>query len=177
MSINYDLVILGGGMGGYVAAIRAKQLGLSVALVEEKLIGGTCLHQGCIPTKSLLKSASIYQTILNSREFGVESANPIVHFSEIQDRKEKVVHQLYQGLQYLMKENQIDIYQGFGRMLGPSIFSPMAGAISVQHTNDQENTILIGKQVIIATGTSTKELKNYKRKSTQKINPLDKLKN
>lgn len=160
MSNNYDLVILGGGMGGYVAAIRAKQLGLSVALVEENLIGGTCLHKGCIPTKTLLKSASTYQTILNSRQFGIETANPIVHFSEIQTRKEKVVNQLYQGLQYLMKKNQVDTIQGFGRLLGPSIFSPMAGAISVQHSDDQENTILIGKQVIIATGTKINELKN-----------------
>src|SRR5690625_2201677 len=102
MSINYDLVILGGGMGGYVAAIRAKQLGLSVALVEEKQIGGTCLHKGCIPTKALLKSASIYQTVLTSRQFGIESAEPTLHFPEIQARKEKVVNQLYQGLKHLI---------------------------------------------------------------------------
>lgn len=160
MSKNYDLVILGGGMGGYVAAIRAKQLGLSVALVEEKLIGGTCLHQGCIPTKTLLKSASIYQTILNSQKFGIESSRPKIDFSTIQKRKKQVVEQLFQGLQFLMKKNQIDIYQGFGRLLGPSIFSPMPGAISVQYADTKENTILIGEQVIIATGTKTIELES-----------------
>ena len=88
MNKNYDLVILGGGMGGYIASIRARQLGLSVALVEKELIGGTCLHKGCIPTKALLKSASIYQDILNSREYGIEISSPRLHFSEIQNRKE-----------------------------------------------------------------------------------------
>ncbi|WP_440895801.1 dihydrolipoyl dehydrogenase [Amphibacillus sp. Q70] len=161
MSENYDLVILGGGMGGYVAAIRARQLGLSVALVEANLLGGTCLHQGCIPTKTLLKSAAVYQTILNSREFGIDTSQPTIHFSEIQNRKKNVVEQLYQGVQYLMKKNKIKIYQGFGRLLGPSIFSPMAGAISVEHEGDQGNTILVGKNVIIATGTEAKELKEF----------------
>lgn len=160
MSENYDLVILGGGMGGYVAAIRARQLGLSVALVEANLLGGTCLHQGCIPTKTLLKSAAMYQTILNSREFGIATSEPAIHFAEIQDRKGNVVKQLYQGLQYLMKKNKIEIYHGFGRLLGPSIFSPMAGAISVEYETDQENTILIGKNVMIATGTEPKVLKD-----------------
>src|SRR5690625_954467 len=123
MSKNYDLVILGGGMGGYVAAIRAKQLGLSVALVEEKLIGGTCLHQGCIPTKTLLKSASIYQTILNSQKFGIESSRPKIDFSTVQKRKKQVVEQLFQGLQYLMKKNQIDIYQVIEQLLIHKFFS------------------------------------------------------
>src|SRR5690625_1558092 len=153
MSENYDLVILGGGMGGYVAAIRARQLGLSVALVEADLLGGTCLHQGCIPTKTLLKSANVYQTILNSRQFGIETKEPKINFSEILDRKKSVVDQLYRGLQFLMKKNKIKIYHGFGRLLGPSIFSPMAGTVSVEHQSDQENTILIGKNVLIATGT------------------------
>lgn len=158
MNKNYDLVILGGGMGGYIAAIRARQLGLSVALVEKELIGGTCLHKGCIPTKTLLKSASIYQDILNSREYGIEVSSPRLHFSEIQTRKEEVVQQLYRGLEHLMKHNKIDIFNGFGRLLGPSIFSPMAGAISVQYGEEQENTILIGKQVLIATGTIANQL-------------------
>jgi len=158
MSENYDLVILGGGMGGYVAAIRARQLGLSVALVEADLLGGTCLHQGCIPTKTLLKSANVYQTILNSRQFGIETKEPKINFSEILDRKKSVVDQLYRGLQFLMKKNKIKIYHGFGRLLGPSIFSPMAGTVSVEHQSDQENTILIGKNVLIATGTEVKSL-------------------
>lgn len=158
MNKNYDLVILGGGMGGYIAAIRARQLGLSVALVEKELIGGTCLHKGCIPTKTLLKSASIYQDILNSRDYGIETSSPRLHFSEIQIRKEEVVEQLYRGLQHLMKHNKIDIFNGFGRLLGPSIFSPMAGAISVQYGEEQENSILIGKQVLIATGTIANQL-------------------
>ncbi|MBU5594815.1 dihydrolipoyl dehydrogenase [Amphibacillus sp. MSJ-3] len=160
MSENYDLVILGGGMGGYVAAIRARQLGLKVAIVEANLLGGTCLHQGCIPTKTLLKSAEIYQSIINSHEFGITTSEPVIHFSAIQNRKKQVVDQLYQGLQYLIEQNGITIYHGFGRLMGPSIFSPMAGAISVEHEDKQENTILIGKSVIIATGTVAKELPN-----------------
>lgn len=157
MSENYDLVILGGGMGGYIAAIRARQLGLSVALVEKELIGGTCLHKGCIPTKTLLKSASIYQDILNSHRYGIEASKPMLHFSKVQARKEDVVNQLYRGLQHLMKQNQIDIFNGHGRLLGPSIFSPMAGAISVEHKG-KENTILIGKHVLLATGTVANQL-------------------
>ncbi|GAA4065869.1 dihydrolipoyl dehydrogenase [Amphibacillus indicireducens] len=158
MSENYDLVILGGGMGGYIAAIRARQLGLSVALVEKELIGGTCLHKGCIPTKTLLKSASFYQDVLNSQQYGIETSNPVLHFAKIQARKEDVVNQLYRGLQHLMKHNKINIFNGYGRLLGPSIFSPMAGAISVEHEGEQENTILIGKHVLLATGTVANQL-------------------
>lgn len=155
---NYDLVILGGGMGGYVAAIRARQLGLSVALVEADLLGGTCLHRGCIPTKALLKSASVYQTIKESLAYGIETNKYTLHFSNVQARKEKIVKQLYQGVQHLMRKNNVDLYHGYGRLLGSSIFSPLAGTISVEHSDGRDNTMLIGKNVIIATGSTPRSV-------------------
>lgn len=158
MSNNYDLVILGGGMGGYVAAIRARQLGMTVAIVEKDFIGGTCLHKGCIPTKSLLKSASVFQSIVNSQKFGIETSHPVLHYSEVLARKDKIINQLYQGLQTLMRRNQIEIINGYGRLLGPSIFSPMSGTISVQYDDGRDHTVLVGKHVLLATGTRARTL-------------------
>src|SRR5699024_4176150 len=89
MTKEYDLVVLGGGTGGYVAAIRASQLGMNVAIVEKNLLGGTCLHEGCIPSKSLLKSAEIYQTLLKASNFGVETSDIKINFSQMQNKKSK----------------------------------------------------------------------------------------
>src|SRR5690625_717103 len=89
MTKEYDLVVLGGGTGGYVAAIRASQLGMNVAIVEKNLLGGTCLHEGCIPSKSLLKSAEIYQTLLKASNFGVETSDIKINFSQMQNRSEE----------------------------------------------------------------------------------------
>ncbi|MBM7542452.1 dihydrolipoyl dehydrogenase [Amphibacillus cookii] len=160
MAKNYDLVILGGGMGGYVSAIRASQLGLTVALVEADLLGGTCLHRGCIPTKSLLKSAAIYQTVKNSSLFGIEVNQALINFSEVQGRKLTVVDQLHKGVKQLIKKNKIDVFDGFGRLLGPSIFSPMSGTVSVEYKDDRENEMLIGKNVIVATGTKARQIES-----------------
>ena len=89
---KYDLIILGGGTAGYVSAIRASQLGKKVALVEKSLLGGTCLHKGCIPTKALLKSADVLRTVANSSEFGVDVDAFKLNFSRIQARKKEVVN-------------------------------------------------------------------------------------
>lgn len=159
MSKNYDLVILGGGMGGYVSAIRARQLGMTVALVEAEKLGGTCLHKGCIPTKALLKSAEIYQTLKNSSNYGVYADNISFDFSKVQSNKEETVTALYEGVQQLMKKHQVDIYQGYGRLLGPSIFSPQPGTVSVE-IKDSENQMLIGESVLLATGAKPKALPN-----------------
>ncbi|GAA0351184.1 dihydrolipoyl dehydrogenase [Bacillus horti] len=158
MSKEYDLVILGGGTGGYVAAIRAAQLGLKTAVVEARKLGGTCLHQGCIPSKAFLRSAEVYATLKDSEEFGVTATDVGFDFSKVQARKQKIVDQLHKGVQYLMKKGKIDVIEGFGRILGPSIFSPTAGSISVEFSNGDENEILIPKNVIVATGSRPRTL-------------------
>lgn len=160
MSKEYDVVIVGGGTGGYVAAIRASQLGLSTAIVEKNKLGGTCLHAGCIPSKALLKSAEVFQTAKHSEDYGILSSQVELDFSKVQQRKEQIVEKLYSGVQYLMKKGKIDVYEGTGRMLGPSIFSPMAGSISVEFTNGDENEVLIPKNVILATGSRPNTLPN-----------------
>ncbi|MEK5441917.1 dihydrolipoyl dehydrogenase [Fredinandcohnia sp. FSL W7-1320] len=158
MSKEYDLVILGGGTGGYVAAIRASQLGLKVAVVEKGKLGGTCLHAGCIPSKALLRSAEVYATTKRSEEFGVITKDVSLDYSKVQERKAKITEQLYKGVQHLMKQGKIDVVDGYGRILGPSIFSPMPGTISVEMNNGEENEMLIPKNVIIATGSRPRSL-------------------
>jgi dihydrolipoamide dehydrogenase len=155
---DYDIVILGGGTGGYVAAIRAAQLGLKTAIVEKEKLGGTCLHKGCIPSKALLRSAEVYATVKRSEEFGVLTSDVSLSFAKVQERKEKVVAQLYKGVQHLIKQGKIDIYEGMGRILGPSIFSPLPGTISVEMNSGTENEMLIPKNVIVATGSRPKSL-------------------
>ncbi|MEV5114036.1 dihydrolipoyl dehydrogenase [Peribacillus frigoritolerans] len=158
MAEEFDLVILGGGTGGYVAAIRAAQLGLKTAVVEKGKLGGTCLHKGCIPSKALLRSAEVYQTAVKSEEFGIVTGDVKVDFLKVQERKTKVVDQLYKGVQHLMKQGKITVYEGLGRILGPSIFSPMPGTISVEMNDGSENEMLIPQNVIIATGSRPKTL-------------------
>ena len=159
MGREYDVVILGGGTGGYVAAIRAAQLGLKTALVEKEMLGGTCLHKGCIPSKALLKSAEVYDLAKNqAAEFGVDTKEVSLDFSRVQERKDGIVKQLHQGVTGLMKKGKIDVFEGLGRMLGPSIFSPMPGTISVEMTNGDENEMLILKHLIVATGSRPRTL-------------------
>ncbi|MEW9111301.1 dihydrolipoyl dehydrogenase [Cytobacillus gottheilii] len=158
MAQEYDLVILGGGTGGYVAAIRASQLGLKTALVEKGKLGGTCLHNGCIPSKALLRSAEVYATAKRSDEYGVMTSDVTVDFGKVQERKGKIVETLHKGVQHLMKQGKIDVYEGLGRILGPSIFSPMPGTISVEMNNGEENEMLIPKNVIVATGSRPRTL-------------------
>ncbi|WP_147802855.1 dihydrolipoyl dehydrogenase [Alkalicoccus halolimnae] len=159
MAEKYDLVILGAGTGGYVAAIRAAQLNLNVAVVEKSKLGGTCLHQGCIPSKALLRSAEVFKTVKQAEDFGVTSENPVLNFTKVMERKQAVVDQLYSGVQSLMKKGKIDIYHGIGRILGPSIFSPTPGTISVEYEEEgKENDMLIPSNVIVATGSRPKTL-------------------
>ncbi|MFC4664342.1 dihydrolipoyl dehydrogenase [Oceanobacillus aidingensis] len=158
MATEYDLVILGGGTGGYVSAIRATQLGMKVAIVEKSELGGTCLHRGCIPSKALLRSAEVFQQTKKADAFGVEVNEPVLNFSKVQQRKNEIIEQLHKGVQGLMKKGKIDVYQGFGRILGPSIFSPMPGTISVEYENGNENDMLLPKNVLIATGSQPNTL-------------------
>ncbi|MCY7917588.1 dihydrolipoyl dehydrogenase [Bacillus vallismortis] len=158
MATEYDVVILGGGTGGYVAAIRAAQLGLKTAVVEKEKLGGTCLHKGCIPSKALLRSAEVYRTAREADQFGVETAGVSLNFEKVQQRKQAVVDKLAAGVNHLMKKGKIDVFNGYGRILGPSIFSPLPGTISVERGNGEENDMLIPKQVIIATGSRPRML-------------------
>ncbi|MGY0693048.1 dihydrolipoyl dehydrogenase [Virgibacillus sp. FSP13] len=158
MAKEYDLVILGGGTGGYVAAIRASQLGMNVAVVEKGQLGGTCLHRGCIPSKALLRSAEVFRQTKEAATYGIETADIALNFAKVQDRKNNVVRTLHQGVQGLMKKGKIDVYEGFGRILGPSIFSPMPGTISIEYENGDENTMIVPKNVLIATGSQPKSL-------------------
>jgi dihydrolipoamide dehydrogenase len=164
---EYDLVILGGGTGGYVAAIRASQLGLKTAVVEKGKLGGTCLHNGCIPSKALLRSAEVYATARHAEEFGVLTGDVSVNFGKVQERKNKIIDQLHKGVQHLMKQGKIDVFEGLGRILGPSIFSPMPGTISVEMNNGSENEMLIPKNVIVSTGSRPRTLPGLEIDGTQ----------
>jgi dihydrolipoamide dehydrogenase len=119
---NYDLLVLGGGTGGYVAAIRARQLGLNVAVVEELILGGTCLHRGCIPTKAMLKSAGVFDEVKRAAEFGVEiNGEPTFNYGQALKRSLSVVDSQYRGLMYLFdKKHKIPVFMGRGKMLDPT---------------------------------------------------------
>lgn len=158
MTKEYDLVILGGGTGGYVAAIRASQLGMQVAIVEKGKLGGTCLHQGCIPSKALLRSAEVYRQTKIANDYGVETDGVSLNFLKVQKRKQQTIDSLHKGVQGLIKKGKIDVFEGYGRILGPSIFSPIAGTISIEYENGDENTMIVPKNILIATGSKPKSL-------------------
>ncbi|UOF89912.1 dihydrolipoyl dehydrogenase [Fodinisporobacter ferrooxydans] len=158
MSDSFDIVILGGGTGGYVAAIRAAQLGLKVAVVEKEKLGGTCLHKGCIPSKALLKSAEMLSKFAKAGEYGIEvEGKPKLRFSKVMERKDKIVSQLYKGVQHLLKKHGVTVIQGHGRLMGPSIFSPTSGTISIEKA-DGQTELTTPRHVIIATGSRPRTL-------------------
>jgi len=143
---DFDVVILGGGMGGYPAAIRASQLGLKVALVESDKLGGTCLHIGCIPTKALLESSELYHRVATrGSEFGLKAEVVGYDYPRIAERRDAVVNQLYKGVQYLMKKNKIEVVEGKGRLRDRNTIE--VGAKQVK-----------GKNLIVATGSVVKTL-------------------
>lgn len=156
MSHDYDLVILGGGIGGYSAAIRAATYGMKTAIVEQEKIGGTCLHQGCIPTKSFIESAHKFRQTKTLAHFGVEAGETKLNFKKVQTRTKNIVQTLHHGLLALIKKNKIDVFYGKGRILGASIFSPIPGTISVEYANGEENAMLHPKHILIATGSAPK---------------------
>lgn len=146
MTKEYDVVIIGGGTGGYVAAIRASQLGLKAAVVEKGKLGGTCLHAGCIPSKALLRSAEVYSTAKNAAAFGVIAPEVGLDFSRVQERKAEITDRLFKGVQHLMKKGKIDVYEGKGRILE-------SRNILVEFNNGEENITLAPKNIVIATGS------------------------
>ncbi len=159
MTKDYDLVVLGGGTGGYVAAIRAVELGMKVAVVEHQKVGGTCLHEGCIPSKALLRSAEMFREMKNAATYGITTGDISLDFTQVQERKKEIVDTLHTGVKSLLKNAKIDVYHGYGRILGPSIFSPLPGTISVEYDDHNiENTMLVPKYLLIATGSRPKAI-------------------
>jgi dihydrolipoamide dehydrogenase len=146
-----DLVVIGGGPGGYVAAIRAAQLGMQVALVERDALGGICLNWGCIPTKALLRNAEIYQLIQRSEEFGLACDNVRIDFEKIIARSRQVADRLARGVAYLMRKNKIQVLQGTGRLAG-------AGVVTVQDSAGASLTTLRAPHIILATGARPRTL-------------------
>lgn len=152
MTISCDVAVLGGGTGGYIAAIRAAQLGKEVVIIEQDKLGGTCLHKGCIPSKALLRSAELYAQMKDSASFGIETSGVTLVFPKVQERKQGIVDQLHKGVQYLMRKNKIQVLQGKGRVIGPSIFSPKSGAVAVELSDGEMETV-VPANLIIATGS------------------------
>lgn len=157
MTITCDVAVLGGGTGGYIAAIRAAQLGKEVVIIEQDKLGGTCLHRGCIPSKALLRSAELYAQMKDSVSFGIEAGEVTLVFPKVQERKQGIVDQLHKGVQYLMRKHQIRIIEGKGRVIGPSIFSPKSGAVAVELADGEMETI-VPTNLIIATGSRPRTL-------------------
>ncbi|MFC5467857.1 dihydrolipoyl dehydrogenase [Cohnella suwonensis] len=160
MPIEVDVAILGGGPGGYTAAVKAARAGRSVAIVEMDQLGGTCLHRGCIPSKSLLRSAEVFATVNEAAAYGVaisEGTSVSVDWKAVMTRKNGIVEQLHKGVQALMAQNRIQVINGKGRIIGPSIFSPKSGAIAVELAGGESETV-VPKNVIIATGSRPRKL-------------------
>ncbi len=142
---EFDVVIIGGGPGGYAAAIRCSQLGLSVALAEQEALGGTCLNWGCIPTKSLLQSADLYQQILGAETFGISVGDVTFDLAKMVDQSRQAAQQLSQGVAQLMKKNKVKIFSGEASITG----------IGEVHVNGES---LITDSIIVASGAEQKSL-------------------
>ena len=141
----YDVVVIGGGPGGYAAALYGASAGLKVALIEKDKVGGTCLHRGCIPAKELLESASVHRAVRHAGEFGVLVGEPTIDWNVTIDRKQRVIDQMFGGLSQLIKSRKIDVYAGVGT-LGPSHEVHVANS-------DGTEALLLGTNIILATGS------------------------
>ncbi len=149
MADNFDLVILGSGPGGYVAAIRASQLGLKVAIVERERLGGICLNWGCIPTKALLRTSEIYHYMQNAESYGLKADNVGFDLAKVVDRSRKVAGQLNAGVKGLMKKNKVTVVEGFGTVTAK-------GKLSVKQGD--KTVALEAKNIIVATGARARDL-------------------
>jgi dihydrolipoamide dehydrogenase len=153
----YDMVIIGGGPGGYTTAIRAGQYGLKVALVErEKKLGGTCLNWGCIPTKSILFDAEIYDHIKHAAEHGIEGIGEVtINWKTILDRKNGIITKHVKGLDFLMRKNKVTVIEGYGRLTGAA--KSGVHSISIEGANGEKKTIQ-AKNAVVATGSDARML-------------------
>ncbi|MEN8041036.1 MAG: dihydrolipoyl dehydrogenase [Actinomycetota bacterium] len=154
----YDIAIIGGGPGGYAAALYAHNFGLSVALIEKERVGGTCLIRGCIPAKTWIQSAEVYSTVARAEEFGVIASEPEFAWPKALERKQKVVDGLVKGLSGLLKQRGVDVIDGFGRIAG-------SGTIVVT-ADDGAETEIAAKNVIIATGSGAATIPGYEINGT-----------
>ncbi|KPK83921.1 MAG: hypothetical protein AMS27_11475, partial [Bacteroides sp. SM23_62_1] len=154
--MDYDLIVIGSGPGGYVAAIRASQLGMKTGVVEKENLGGICLNWGCIPTKSLLKSAQVYDYIRHASDYGLKVEGAIApDFPKVIERSRQVAENMSKGVQFLFKKNKIDILQGFGKLIDGK---------TVEVTGeDGKQKQYKTKNIILATGARSKELPNLKQ--------------
>jgi dihydrolipoamide dehydrogenase len=147
---QYDVVIIGSGPGGYVAGIRAGQLGLKVAVIEkDPFLGGTCLHRGCIPTKSLLENAEVWGKIQKAKDFGITVGDVTINWSDVQKRKQGVVDNNAKGIEFLFKKNKVEKITGFGKVVD-------------RNTVDVDGKQLKTKNIILAMGSVPKDLPHIK---------------
>ncbi len=163
MAETFDLVVIGSGPGGYVAAIRAAQNGLKTALVEKApAMGGTCLHVGCIPTKALLENASVYARILQAKEFGITTGEVALDFEAVQKRKQRIVDSGAKGIEFLMKKNKISVHTGVGKIVTPK---------SVEVTGKGgEKALLSTRNILVATGSVCADLPFLKHDGNRVLN-------
>ena len=151
---DFDVAIIGSGPGGYVAAIRASQLGLNVVLVEKAEIGGVCLNWGCIPTKALLRSAEVYELVKRAKDFGIETSSQTLNIDNMVGRSKKVAEKLSSGVKFLLAKNKVQIIKGTGSLLSNT-------EIVIQKDNG-ENKEISARNIIIATGARPREISNLK---------------
>ena len=150
---EFDVVVVGGGPGGYAAALYGANAGLSFAVVEREKVGGTCLHRGCIPAKEFLETASVYRTVAGAKEFGVQSSQPTVEFATSQARKQKVVDTLWKGLAGLMRGRKIQTFEGTGRFDADGIVRVTDGAAA--------GTELRGRRTVLAAGSVPRTIPGF----------------
>lgn len=153
--MDFDLIVLGSGPGGYVAAIRASQLGLKTAIIEKESLGGICLNWGCIPTKALLKSANVFEYIKHAEDYGIEVKDSKVKFDDVIKRSRNVAEGMSKGVQFLMKKNKIEVIMGTGKVKNGK-------KIEVTDTDGKTKEVS-AKNIIIATGGRSRELPNLKQ--------------
>ena len=149
--MNYDVIVLGSGPGGYVSAIRASQLGLKVAVIEKESLGGICLNWGCIPTKALLKSAQVFEYINHAEDYGITVKDANADFPAIIKRSRDVADGMSNGIAYLLKKNKVEVIYGFGKVKPGN---------KVAVTVDGKSTDYSAKNIIIATGARSRQLPN-----------------
>jgi dihydrolipoamide dehydrogenase len=152
--MKFDIIVIGSGPGGYVAAIRASQLGKTVAVVEKAELGGVCLNWGCIPTKALLKSAQVYEYLKHSADYGITVKEFNHDFEAVVKRSRGVANNMSKGIEFLMKKNKITVIKGYGKL---------AGAKKVEVDLDGKKEIHEADHIILATGARSRELPNIKQ--------------
>ena len=153
--MDYDLIVIGSGPGGYVAAIRASQLGLKTAIVEKESLGGVCLNWGCIPTKALLKSAQVFEYIHHAADYGIQVGESSADFEAVVKRSRNIAEGMSKGVQFLMKKNKIDVINGFGKIKKEGKVEVTAADGSVKDYS--------AKNTLLATGGRSRELPHIKQ--------------